>query len=1008
MRIGSKIFLLLTLVFSGVCYSNTFSSPTANPNWNAVGQGADMLMLAPVNEAGISVNIFDTFKVDSPLQLLNRQDSFVTTADSNLQLIVIKANQLDIESDLSLVSSLAADILFINQNNDGIIQCKNCGLSNFKRITFAVANAGQAIGQNLSSLGVLSTKEKGVINVNGFSAKGSVAVDFIANSINSSGTITTMEKGLVDRNGGYSLAENGNLTIASSGINFYSGNLSISLADGRVESSKKNTQNRNSAIIFNSKVSAASISIVSAKPVTIGSSAQITTQSDIVMSSTYKDELFVPVEGINIMTLVNTAEYGELKITGKLLTDNEVNLVSANNIFFSGTNISEKLTVLAQNNLVNTGYIDVGGHFEGSANFISNRGQVKATTLDLRAEDSLFNHFGGRMLANKVNLDAGNLVINGSRTEQQPAMSPPTDLIISDTLNATFDYGTYNINDFNTASTNNVDTSAHIIASKLYINSGTFENINPYFRVRASIDIWDETIDFDYSKTKQVKILAEEVLQIASEKYVINSSAVIGLEQDGDFTINTPKLMNERYRVDTSGYIFSRKRQNSQNETHSSYGSGIEAHIDAFSPMAVIYSYGDFNYSPITAASSSTFINLMSYMQIHGVSNFFNTELSSLGIITGTGEVNNSVTPDSCLVQNCSRDKFTDSFVRTTFTSFLNDVYGLSTDFVTSTEVQVEAQEQALVDAYIADYIATHTVSFPTDDPRGRSQRFNTAIETISNQDILVITEYMCQLVFIKADNAMDRACTSDEHRIYVSRIVADYAEDLIIPGTLQTDAQIKSMGQTYLDKDTFRSVEIIMDNRNPYEPIDEEVSGFWVKRLSKYRVIDSNSIEIFYRNYFYESYNRNTSAVYIARDPNRGREYSMQVPYSTFRGTKPATPAGLTVNYNKSSGRLEFGWGDVYSKNRTFNVAYKAPSTSSETVRSLSEQSHAITFAKDGTVQFKVRSCVAYPNSDGANTNLCSNWSNWHSETVDYTERVEPPECRRNCCTGRDCPIEP
>ncbi|WP_139052424.1 hypothetical protein, partial [Pseudoalteromonas piscicida] len=82
----------------------------------------------------------------------------------------------------------------------------------------------------------------------------------------------------------------------------------------------------------------------------------------------------------------------------------------------------------------------------------------------------------------------------------------------------------------------------------------------------------------------------------------MNSSAILGLENAGEFTINTPKLQNERYRFDSKGYVFHKKQHNSANEQHSvksPLAVTASAHVDAISPMAALYSFGEINHSKL-------------------------------------------------------------------------------------------------------------------------------------------------------------------------------------------------------------------------------------------------------------------------------------------------------------------------------------------------------------------------------------------------------------------------
>lgn len=990
----NKFFLFYLLVLIAC------KAKAGNPDIIKTVGSPSILTINSHDENGISRNSFTRFEPVGKIQVI---DPGISPDDKSTKTIVIESSDINLsETVLENVSPHPTNLILLSNGQNDEIVCNKCSFKGFQRVTIAAASTVPSENQN-KPYKSFKTDTNGSIKIIGFNTLlpmlvNGVTLEFISSNIENSGFISTNSKANSHPSGGYVVSENGKYTVASAGINFYLGSLEVSYENGEILSTLKDQDYSGKPSIFNASLSSASIAIISARSLKFSPTSSLSTISDIVMDGDYDGQQYIPHESISISTLVNSDKFGDIHQEGQFLTSNLVGIIAANNFYNNGLIVAKNSQIAVSKLYTNDGLIESSETLEASANSILNFGQISGRKIAFNATHSIKNQFGGVLLASDISLEAGDLVINGSRNQEKSYDSNYSPLNVPSIDFTGVDYGVYNNNAYTHEYDPDINTSASIIGNNIFIKTKYLENINPYFRTRPTTERWNDLIDFDYEISRQVRLTAEQQLQIKANNYVVNSSAILGVEQQGELTVNSPKFINERYRVNTDGYKFSRKKQDSLKETHSSTGTTYEAHVNNFSPMGILYSYGDFNFSPVTSSSKASFLNHISYLQVHGISNLYNTEFLSLSMATGTLPSGN-MTSAVCLTQQCNQSKLYDSVIRTTFTSFLGNVYGLSTNFETNTTVQVEAHQQALVDAYIKDYIERNTKTI-FDQPSG-SQWFNSEIITMQNKDkLLVITEYYCFDYYNYKDNAPDRTCNTTDHSIYVSTIIAEDADGKIIPGTEQTHNQLLKMAQIYLDGFTFKDKKTVYAGMKDGERQYVQADGYVIKKVVGYTVENTPNITLYYIENFYDHYH--SSIPYITFTGSEPRTEEVTLPYATFKETKPKAVTGLTHSYNRETGALELKWEENYYKMGTYMLNFQIGTTTSGEADKGSVTTHNMTVKKDSELKFKVRSCAAYIDTEGNNQKLCGDLpSTWSNFNVDYKDpdpvcgyECKPPPC--------------
>ena len=912
-----SVFKGLLLIFLATSLKSFGSNISGLSDTNApsfVGGGlVDKLVVNLPNAHGISYNKVDNFTIDQKLLLIPKNNLPNNTSTSKLKTIIVHANSVSLNAQLALASQDSANLIVIVNKSAGQLSCNNCEFTGFPRVTLATATTSNTLNASMSQIGLLRNTSSSSISINNLSAPDANSVEFHSQSISTAGNIRSVFYAKKS-SGQYVISDSGELGV-NAGFNFFVGPLHINYDSHEVAKSYNST----STNTFNGKIHGAGFSIVSARPVSIASNATLTTQSDIAASGHVGDDFFVPTGNIDIVTTGPSSSNGLVRNYGKLFSDASIN-VTAGEFDNRGMLLGDKSEVVIKNTFKNTGFFETTGHIELSSKLFDNRKSISSNSLTVRAEDALFNHLGGRILGNVVKLES-KYFINGARIEKVPSIEKHTRLSIETDLVSTPNYGIFNSNALSvpSSSTRASDVSAHISAVSLSITAEQIENINPYFRVRRDVEIWDGKVELDYSKSRRVSMTAQNTMNLYGKEYVLNSSAIMGLENNGEFTVNTPLFQNERYRVDTKGYIFARKSQNSSEEKHTSIGTQVETHINATSPLAVLYSFGRFNHSPLTSTSSTEFNNFMSFLQVHGISNFYNTNFSSIAVMASSQQ--DGQASSACFVSNCNLTNFVDNYTQTTFTSFLNDVEGLSSDILVETKVQVEDYIQEHVDNYINAHVEKEKTAFLkaggimdlTPSYLGKGFYYNTKVEKHTHGEVLYIDTFHCSGV-LDGEGFPTRYCWKKTHSKSVTSIVADVAKDGIVPGTEQTDAQIKELANIYLGNLGKADTLELRDDSNPLEPRFLTQDGFWKYSLSSYEINERSDKQIEIKLTYYRRFYSDEALTDFVHNAiyDYGERFHKTILYSTFKATKPSTPTTYSTTYNEKTGKLTLNWKPV------------------------------------------------------------------------------------------------
>ncbi|MDK2596678.1 hypothetical protein [Pseudoalteromonas obscura] len=1006
MKLLKSVLLFLILSQSWNSSASTITLTNAKTSPNYLSGDVDKFIVTEPNSHGISYNRLKNFNITRPLLMLDHNSLPGITPKNQLKTVVIHADTISLNSALSFVSGdISANIIFIVSSANGAISCTSCSFNGYPRITLAASTNSTGLSSSMSSVGNLTNTSGGQVSLNNLSAPDAVSIETHAKTISTAGNIHSVFR--AQKQGTNHVVSDSGLIGVNGGFSFFTGPLTVNYNNHEVVDADETVSSVNS---FSGNIHGAGIAIVSARPVTIAKGTKLSTQSDLMASGHVGDDFFVPTGNIDIVTTSKKSNHGKVINAGTLLSDTGANILSGEHFENAGMIASHNSEISIKGTLKNTGYIEVAGNLEVGSKILDNRRALNATNLKVYAEDAIFNHLGGRILGNVVTLDTS-YFINGSRQEVAPSIAKKSDLTIQSDLSDAADYGIYNSNGYSTPSSAVSELSAHISASELSINAAQVENINPYYRVRRSVEIWDDKVELNYAKSRRVSITAQNSINIYASKYLLNSSSILGLDNSGTFTINTPVMQNERYRVDTKGYIFARKEQNSTEEKHITHGTELETHIDALSPMAILYSFGRFDYSPLTSTSSTVFNNLMSFMQIHGRSNFYNTNFASIAIVASSET--NAGTSVKCIVTGCGNENYQDNYTQTTFTSFLDDVDGLSSEILVETQVKVEDFLQKSIDDYIAAYTKKEQDAFVNagnllTTKFGKMFFYNTRVDKYDHGDILVITIYKCRLV-LDGEDFYDKRCFPSDHSAGVTNIAAEAAKDGIVPGTEQTDAQIKEMIAIY--QGNFNGAGSVQQRfyHNPSEPDLRTVNGYWGNSFpnSRYDIAQNSSgnIEItfrYYNRFFHDLARTQFVTDVVSYNPNQ--LHSKTVLYSTFKNAKPKTPVIRDIGYNQNTGAVTFSWSPVLVPNTTYEIDSSLGSaTSTGLNRTFSKRS-------DGTIRYRVRACTQYNGNK-----YCGSYSANKTKTVDYVGGgngggggggpIEPPPCEG--CSIHTLPIQ-
>ncbi len=594
----------------------------------------DVLRIAAPNAAGVSVNRFSTFEVDTkPLNIINNT--------SGISTIVLVSPNMEINNTIE-VKGPAADIVFLSEQASGKLSCSGCELKNIYRATFAVNNgAVSGLGSSNGMIGELSSASASNVRLQNFQAPGAINVDVLAGRITTSGTINLNERVNTSSTGALIKSDNGQRSIGSGMLSLYPGQHRW---DYQTQSVLGSVLNYNYSSI-GGQLRAKAINVLAASPIFFTASTD--TRTDLISSVRYRDQARVSREGIRIDSLTPTTVYFneghllsegaiEVRSMGKLtvapnykITGTDTSFVTAKRFFHSGDVRSHAINFSAQN-FVNQGRLSASGKITGWS------------------EQYMLNQYGGEIVGDHIHLQTGSAanledrgqsyILNGSRTPYI-SFAPTQRLAVNagyfDNMNHTKLGAYYSAGLENqpvpASAQRPSKTSAHIRGRKIEIKTGAFENINPYYEI---IEEDEDSVLLNTALHRQVSVEAEDYLGIDSRDYIVNASAFLGAQKEtGRVHFDTKVVSNERYRVvsvlarDSETNRSSRQYSYAGTITQTTYTDVVSTSTAIYSPPGVLFSMGHFD-----AKADNLFLNSVGYFEVFGDARFNTARLVDAGL----------------------------------------------------------------------------------------------------------------------------------------------------------------------------------------------------------------------------------------------------------------------------------------------------------------------------------------------------------------------------------------
>ncbi|WHI49980.1 hypothetical protein P3339_16180 [Microbulbifer sp. MLAF003] len=568
------------------------------------------LIIRPPNDSGISVNRFSTFSVSNKsLKILNLPE-FSGSTSLPATLIVIQSNNLSLANNIELVGE-PADVLFITDSSSSTVSCSGCSFANFQRISLAAGTLSKSLSDSTSNIGDI--KLLGTININQLSAPGALSVDVMGRYMSLNGEINTHQNVSLTSGGDYISDTSGRLTTGGGAVNLYLGNYSLRYESREITNIPSQAR-PSSYTTLNGTIRSTSVTATMANT-WYRIATNIDTSSNLIYSTSYQDTHVINEESILIQSFSSP-----LIINSKLASDNSVTLQSYDSLIINeNAEINaHTLSVLAKNQIINDANI-LTTKTEIAANDVFNKGEIEGLSgVDISVVDNLLNSFGGIIRGNLVNLksDKG-LIRNGSRTPFLSEYNQYNNLLSWDINNiSSAELGTFfalGLDANEAQGKQKADTlAANILSNKLTIKGKAFENINPYYVYKAPGDDWSTGVPLNAALANQVLVSAETQFFIKADNYVVNSSAVMRLNQPGAVYIDTNLLTNERYR---SQVLIERESDK------------WEENFYYYSPPGLIHTVGDFNLKADTG-----FINNTAFFEVFGNATLDTPKLKELGI----------------------------------------------------------------------------------------------------------------------------------------------------------------------------------------------------------------------------------------------------------------------------------------------------------------------------------------------------------------------------------------
>ncbi|MDK1286653.1 hypothetical protein [Pseudoalteromonas umbrosa] len=709
---------------------------------------ADILVVN--SNAQITTLNFDQFGVFNKPMLIN------ISHDSNIDTLVINANGIHIKNTVSVIGK-PVDLVFLSQDN--LIACEQCAFDNVGRVTFV---NGTFVN------GVINTKNDGKVLITNLNASGLQSLEIMADNIITTGVIDLNLRAERHPNKGFIQSDNGSYVIGAGGINLYSGRFSIRYSNLDMISST----NSNATYVPRGTFKAASIGIVSSKSVSIHSSTEFNTMSDALSTSTRQGEFYAPTEGIFIQ--IAEDEDATLDVYGKLYSDRIITTKTIGPAtFHAGSRlIGQTVKSFSGKEVLNQGYVDADS-IEVAANRFINTGTLNGSKINIETQGDVYNTFGGVIKAGTLNVDLANgIFINGSRNNK--LNWPSSKQLIAPSVNINdLNHGPYS--GYSTSGTTQSRLSAKIHANTIKIVAKAIENINPYHIDKPSGVDWSDGIRINTVQAEQVSLAAESKIELKASEYIRNTSAILRLNQQGLFHIDTPLLFNERYRLETTAYLISRYVFTSGQEgSRDTVEQGVGTSVSAYSPPGRIVSFGDLQIgSKSEPANRRRFVNAFSYVELFRNARFQKLDLESIGIILS--EETNTQSIESfkyCTAHQGCGTQFMDTSVEgETLLSIHGNVYGINpsiasqSDLIQDNSDSLEQQIRTAAEEHFSQYV------FYTDEYNYGGYH---SLELINETTVQAMI-YECNGIRYEDHGLVPTAdCTYSQQTVPLSQIIED------------------------------------------------------------------------------------------------------------------------------------------------------------------------------------------------------------------------------------------
>ncbi|WP_299003892.1 hypothetical protein [uncultured Shewanella sp.] len=804
-RTSSSLFLVLLIYFQSFNlfasnYSIASNSPNTQINFES-NTATDMLIPAPAVN-GVSMNLFNKFEVSGRNLIIyngNRETGAMSNEDA-ASLIVIEAPILSLANHIEILGA-PADLLLVSRGSNKTLRCHQCSFDNVGRLTLTVAgyNSVSSI-QNHGNIGRLTTSYNGVVEINQLSAPGVQSLELIADRVYTNGVIDLNLKADSHPEGGFIVHPQGRKIVGSGGINIYAGDIAINYADLSVT----NVEVSDHSLTIKGQLSAASIGITSPSHITLDPSSQLNTSSDLLATSTHNNNFYAPIEGIYIQSIKarsSTKDYG-VSLNGRLISDNIISVKSLDNIHQNASIISRDLRLMSKDDIIQRGYIQAN-LVEMAARRLINTSIIETSSLNVETQYNIHNSFGGDISAKTAVLKSQQgYVVNGSRSQYQSYPLTTQALPLSTDLTS-FLHGIYY--DVKESGTRSSKLSAHIRANTLSIDAKAIENINPYSLTRPSSTSWNAGIMINNAKAQQVSIQVENQLALKASQYILNASAIIGLNQAGQFTVNTPKLSNERYRIQFENYIFNQvTHTDDASVDHDGANVGTTTKVIAYSPPGRLYSFGKLLFSNGNDGNNvkEQFINEMSYFEVFADSHFYKTQIQSIGleITQDYDAVALSNVKDCLRYRTCEGDNISTVAEAETLTVFGRNVYGIDNSLPSQSDLEIDningqdAAVKRVVDEYLAQFFYDEIRKI-----KGEYRPASGFAKSVSIEgDLLKFTVVQCQ-EFIDGGGSKDESCIAFDREQSIPELLGEEAKDREVGDTGYTDTQFVAASTEYV-----------------------------------------------------------------------------------------------------------------------------------------------------------------------------------------------------------------